>query len=118
MMFVNQSSAESKPAEQSNCTTGQRQARNSSRFGVCQICGDKARIVNYGALSCQPCKTFFRRNGFHPQVCLFQRCFSSLQISFSLRVFILVYIMVPVTSPKKRDGSVLLVVLPNASSKE
>lgn len=36
----------------------------------CQVCGDKAKIINYGALSCQSCKTFFRRNGFHPEVCI------------------------------------------------
>ena len=34
----------------------------------CKVCGDEARIVNYGALSCQSCKTFFRRNGYRPEV--------------------------------------------------
>ncbi|CAF4143197.1 unnamed protein product [Rotaria sordida] len=33
----------------------------------CQVCGDKANIFNYGALSCASCKTFFRRHGFHPE---------------------------------------------------
>ncbi|CAF4446934.1 unnamed protein product [Rotaria sp. Silwood2] len=33
----------------------------------CQVCGDKAHIFNYGALSCASCKTFFRRHGFHPE---------------------------------------------------
>ncbi len=42
-----------------------------SKSGVCQVCGDKAFIINYGALSCQSCKTFFRRNGFKPEVCSF-----------------------------------------------
>jgi len=37
---------------------------------VCLVCGDQARFINYGALSCQPCKTFFRRNGFRPEVCV------------------------------------------------
>jgi predicted nucleic acid-binding Zn finger protein len=46
-----------------------RQIKNSSKMDFCQVCGDKAYIVNYGALSCQSCKTFFRRNGFRPQVC-------------------------------------------------
>lgn len=46
-----------------------KQIKSSSKLNVCQVCGDKANIVNYGALSCQSCKTFFRRNGFHPEVC-------------------------------------------------
>lgn len=41
----------------------------SSQSSPCLVCGDKARIINYGALSCQSCKTFFRRNGFRPEVC-------------------------------------------------
>ncbi|CAF1037641.1 unnamed protein product [Adineta ricciae] len=41
---------------------------NPSNFSVCVICGDKARFNNYGALSCQSCKTFFRRNGFRPEI--------------------------------------------------
>jgi len=41
---------------------------SSTKFGVCQICGDQARIINYGALSCSSCKTFFRRHGFHAKV--------------------------------------------------
>jgi hypothetical protein len=40
----------------------------SPKGGTCQICGDIARIVNYGALSCSSCKTFFRRQGFHSEV--------------------------------------------------
>ncbi|CAF0905658.1 unnamed protein product [Rotaria sordida] len=31
---------------------------------VCHVCGDGASIINYGALSCLSCRTFFRRNGF------------------------------------------------------
>jgi hypothetical protein len=47
----------------------ERQPKNSSKVSFCRVCGDKANIINYGALSCQSCKTFFRRNGSHPQVC-------------------------------------------------
>ncbi|CAF3630414.1 unnamed protein product [Rotaria sp. Silwood1] len=32
---------------------------------ICQVCGDNASIINYGALTCLSCRTFFRRNGFH-----------------------------------------------------
>ncbi|UJR32095.1 hypothetical protein I4U23_019563 [Adineta vaga] len=40
-------------------------ARIPSRNDTCQVCGDKACIINYGALSCPSCKTFFRRHGYH-----------------------------------------------------
>jgi hypothetical protein len=36
--------------------------------GVCQVCGMNASVVNYGALTCPSCRTFFRRNGFHKKV--------------------------------------------------
>lgn len=45
-----------------------RQAKNSSRKGLCRICGDQARIINYGILSCQSCKTFVRRKASRTQV--------------------------------------------------
>lgn len=35
----------------------------------CKVCGDKAVYVNYGALTCDSCKTFFRRQNLHPKVC-------------------------------------------------
>jgi hypothetical protein len=36
--------------------------RRVSKQSICLVCGDAARIINYGALCCQACKTFFRRN--------------------------------------------------------
>jgi len=36
---------------------------------TCQVCGDDASNINYGALTCLSCRTFFRRNGFHTKVC-------------------------------------------------
>jgi hypothetical protein len=46
-----------------------KQSKTSIKSGFCQVCGEKASIINYGALSCQSCKTFFRRNALHPKVC-------------------------------------------------
>ncbi|CAF1214324.1 unnamed protein product [Adineta ricciae] len=40
---------------------------NLSQNYICHVCGDKAHVINYGALSCSSCKTFFRRHGFYSQ---------------------------------------------------
>lgn len=45
-----------------------RQARYAAKPNFCLVCGDRARIINYGALSCASCKTFFRRHGFRIEV--------------------------------------------------
>jgi hypothetical protein len=42
-----------------------------SSISVCRICGDAARYINYGTLTCSSCKIFFRRHGFHQQVRVF-----------------------------------------------
>lgn len=63
-----QSSSEWTPTKQVKRERCQRQAKNSSKLSVCRVCGGQASIFNYGALSCQSCKTFFRRNGYHPEV--------------------------------------------------
>ena len=34
----------------------------------CKVCGDRAVYVNYGALTCDSCKTFFRRQNLQPKV--------------------------------------------------
>lgn len=60
-------SASSSPEPPTTDTT-LTQPDTSPKPSLCLICGDKARIINYGALSCQTCKTFFRRNGFRPEV--------------------------------------------------
>jgi nuclear receptor subfamily 5 group A protein 3 len=56
--------------QQTDSDTSQRQIRNSSKLGYCPVCGDQAHIIHYGALSCQSCKTFFRRNASHLEVCI------------------------------------------------
>ncbi|CAF1449221.1 unnamed protein product [Adineta steineri] len=52
-------------------------SESSFRSDICLVCGDTARIINYGALSCLSCRTFFRRNGFRPdglRPCTFNKC--------------------------------------------
>ncbi|CAF4383015.1 unnamed protein product [Rotaria sp. Silwood2] len=46
----------------SSCDKTEPTTKTSS---TCQVCGDSASIINYGALTCLSCRTFFRRNGFH-----------------------------------------------------
>ena len=68
MMFSKQRLSESTSKGQVKRRSNQKQAKKPSTLGICLICSDNATIINYGTLSCQPCKTFFRRNGYHPQV--------------------------------------------------
>ena len=35
---------------------------------ICVVCGDAARYSYYGAVVCQSCKVFFRRNVENPSV--------------------------------------------------
>ena len=48
---------------------------NENKSNACKVCGHHARFINYGALSCQPCKIFFRRHAFHPEVFSLYRIF-------------------------------------------
>ncbi|CAF1347413.1 unnamed protein product [Adineta steineri] len=50
-------SANSPPSDETKPTT--------KITSICQVCGDEASIINYGALTCLSCRTFFRRNGFN-----------------------------------------------------
>ena len=37
---------------------------------VCAVCGDKALGFNFGAMTCESCKAFFRRNALGKKVSL------------------------------------------------
>jgi hypothetical protein len=56
---------------QKNVNLTTRQAKNTAKLSFCLICNAEARIINYGALSCYSCKTFFRRHSFRTKVCIF-----------------------------------------------
>lgn len=38
------------------------QLKESRKNKICQICGDSSLGFNFGAISCESCKAFFRRN--------------------------------------------------------
>jgi hypothetical protein len=44
------------------------QDQSATTNNICSICGDKAIVINYGALSCFSCRTFFRRNALPTKV--------------------------------------------------
>ncbi len=45
-----------------------KQAKTQPTISFCLICNAEARIINYGALSCYSCKTFFRRHSYRIKV--------------------------------------------------
>jgi hypothetical protein len=47
-----------------------RQRKNKAQLRYCLICNAEASIINYGALSCYSCKTFFRRHSSRIKVCI------------------------------------------------
>ena len=55
--------------DSSSLVSGQaRQAKNTAKPSFCRICHAEAKIVNYGVLSCNSCKTFFRRHSHASKV--------------------------------------------------
>lgn len=61
----NESSTSSKDAVDSTDQSKERQGR------ICRVCGDKALCYNFGVITCESCKAFFRRNAMSEKV----RCF-------------------------------------------
>ncbi|XP_025096039.1 nuclear hormone receptor family member nhr-48-like [Pomacea canaliculata] len=61
------------PAKVISCSPRKRQRVQGKK--ICQVCGDKALAHHFGALACETCKAFFRRNAVKPQEtrkCVFQ----------------------------------------------
>ena len=50
--------------------TSTKNTNRDKKQKVCQICGDSALGFNFGAVSCESCKAFFRRNAAKLKVCL------------------------------------------------
>jgi len=44
------------------------EAMSSDSHLKCFVCGDSSRGVNFGLLTCMPCKSFFRKNVFKKPV--------------------------------------------------
>ena len=40
----------------------------NKRNKICQICGDMSLGYNFGAITCESCKAFFRRNALRHKV--------------------------------------------------
>ena len=48
---------------------------NSKKKKICEICGDFSQGFNFGAISCESCKAFFRRNATKLKVYKINFCF-------------------------------------------
>lgn len=51
------------------------QSTELSTPNICQVCGNKARCFNYGAITCLSCRAFFRRHGIRSKVCKGKKTF-------------------------------------------
>ena len=61
---------------QTSCNKIQNQMITKPKTRSCQVCGNLARFVNYGALTCQSCRAFFRRHGQRSKVRKLEKYFS------------------------------------------
>ena len=49
-------------------TNGSAPSTETKMPKVCAVCGDKALGYNFGAMTCESCKAFFRRNALSNKV--------------------------------------------------
>lgn len=53
-------------SDNSNCPPTSSSRRRDEK--TCAVCGDHAVGFNFGAIACESCKAFFRRNALRPAV--------------------------------------------------
>ena len=58
---------EMKPGE-GEMKSGEVETKRGKTEKVCEVCGAPSLGHNFGAVSCESCKAFFRRNAFRLQV--------------------------------------------------
>ena len=58
---------ETKPGE-GEMKPGEGETKRGKTEKVCEVCGAPSLGHNFGAVSCESCKAFFRRNAFRLQV--------------------------------------------------
>jgi hypothetical protein len=59
---------------------------------ICKVCGDKAVAFNFDVISCESCKTFFRRNAHKTQVSLVAFFFFFLYLFYFSLLYVLCFI--------------------------
>ncbi len=67
-MTFNQSRSTVFLSSQTNSREILNQSTELSKLNICQVCGNKARCFNYGAITCLSCRAFFRRHGIRSKV--------------------------------------------------
>ena len=61
---------------------------------ICAVCGDKALGYNFGAMTCESCKAFFRRNALSNKVGAFN--IGMITVTIPLKNYIYIYIYIKI----------------------
>ena len=70
--------------EEGEGSRGEEEGRRGRGDKVCEVCSAPSLGHNFGAVSCESCKAFFRRNAFRLQV-LMEKGMSCMSRSFPAR---------------------------------